>query len=46
MTGRFNQARELSHNILGLLVRIYKANLFRPLQSERPEVEVRIAKAF
>lgn len=38
--------REISHTFLGLPLRPSIANLLKPLQTQRPEVEVRIAKAF
>ena len=37
---------EPSHTFLSLPVRPPIANLLKPLQTQRPEVEVRIAKAF
>ncbi len=41
-----NDSCEFSHAFPGLLVRPRTANLLKPLQTQRPEVEVRIAKAF
>ncbi|CRM31958.1 hypothetical protein [Pseudomonas sp. 58 R 3] len=38
--------QENSYDYLGLPVRPPIANLLQPLQTQRPEVEVRIAKAF
>jgi len=37
---------DISHGSLSLLVRLRVANLLKSLQTQRPEVEVRIAKAF